>query len=152
MKISMIFYLQIYIIKYILFIIILPLDANYFNIISSFNKHGFTNASLINIHIKKLIYHYRTYIIGHKPPLDTYIIWTWTIIVHMLFGHEPPLDTCYLDMNRHWTHIIWTWTTIRYILFRHGPLLNIPYYVEHEPWTVTRHGLLDSSYCWKFDT
>ena len=63
MKISIIFYLQIYIIKYILFIIILPLDANYFNIISPFNKHGFTNASLIIIHINKSIYHHRTFII-----------------------------------------------------------------------------------------
>ena len=32
------------------FIIIIPLDASYFNIISLFNKHDLTNTSLMNIH------------------------------------------------------------------------------------------------------
>ena len=60
-------------IKYILFIIILLLDASYFNIISVSNEHDHTNTSLMNIHINKSIYH----------PW-TYIIWTRTIAGHTL--------------------------------------------------------------------
>ena len=60
-------------IKYILFIIILPLDASYFNIILLSNEHDHINTSLMNIHINKSIYH----------PW-TYIIWTRTIAGHTL--------------------------------------------------------------------
>ena len=63
MKISHYILSSNYIIKYILFIIILLLDASYFNITSLFNEHDFTNISLMNIHINKLIYHRCTYII-----------------------------------------------------------------------------------------
>ena len=58
----------------------------------------------------------------------------------------------------HCTYIIWTWTTTGHIFFEmnfhrtytigHRPLQNIPYYVEHEPWTATGYGLLDSSHYW----
>ena len=73
MKISHYILSSIYIIKYILFIVILPLDASYFNIISLFNEHDLTNTSLVNIHINKSIYH-----------RCTYIIWTRTIARHTL--------------------------------------------------------------------
>ena len=63
MKISHYILSSNYIIKYILFIIILLLDASYFNITSLFNEHDLTNTSLMNMHINKSIYHCCTYII-----------------------------------------------------------------------------------------
>ena len=62
------------------------------------------------------------------------------------------MNIYYLDISHCWTCIIWTYTTNGHILFGHRPLLDIPYYDEHEPQTATRHGLLDSSYRWAFDT
>ena len=88
MKISHYILSSNYIIKYILFIIILLLDASYFNITSLFNKHDLTNTSLMNIHINKSIYH-----------RCTYIIWTWTTLGHIFFGNELALDMYYLDMD-----------------------------------------------------
>ena len=81
MKISHYILLQIYIIKYILFITILLLDASYFNVISLFNEHHLTSTSLMNIHTNKSIYH-----------RCTYIIWTLTTLGHIFFGHDLPLD------------------------------------------------------------
>ena len=63
MKISHYILSSNYIIKYILFIIILLLDASYFNITSLFNEHNLTNTSLMNIHINKSIYRHCTCII-----------------------------------------------------------------------------------------
>ena len=49
----------------------MPLNSNYFNIISPINEHDFTNILLINTCINKLIYHYRLDILlGHKSLLD----------------------------------------------------------------------------------
>ena len=94
MKISY-YYLQIYIIKYILFIIVLPPDASNFNIIPG---HTF---------------------FGHEPSLDTYsfldmnyhdiyyldIDHCQTYIIMLNMNHKPQLDMDYWinPIVGHWT-------------------------------------------------
>ena len=86
-------------------IISVPLDARYSNNIVLFNKHGFTNISLMNIYNDKLNHlTTRCILFGRKPLLDIYHLdinhcWTLTTARHILFGHKPSLDIYYLDIN-----------------------------------------------------
>ena len=82
---SIFLHLWNYIIKYI--INIAPLEENYFNNILLFNKHGFTNASLMNIYNDKM----------NPSHYQTYIIWTLTTTGYILYGHKPPLDILFGD-------------------------------------------------------
>ena len=88
-------------------IISVPLIASYSNNILLFNKHVFTNISLMNIKILTSWTHPIAghTLFGHKPLMDIYIIWTLTTTGHILFGHKPLLDIYYMDMNHSW---IWT--------------------------------------------